>query len=388
MTLTNLINTGNNINTVEPLRDFNGFSWNIATLDIENFYYNIVYQDLVFLCGNELLEEWTNIHSDMVDYYVILKDILEKTYGKKFLTEIMDLLKNISILLELSTNKGFKKQLLNRKKYLKEQLSKMENKLSYLEELSKRKRKLTDEIRDLDLIINDKEKLQKEYINRNNKLPLEQKIFSKRVLKNKLNEERQNKISELKECNEKMKSKNYLRSIKEYKYELKYLEIVDTEDLDKELLNKIVLLQKRILQTFRLRISRANSKGKLMKIFYEIRYFSLIPIDLNKNLSQIPRLKKSLDIVKKEAIEKAYELKVINQVSSKNLELNEEIIKLIFSLDIIKLEDIYAKIQIQKDGIYVQFYDENIEDEKINLNYDWKKEGLKIKLNKKVKIFI
>ena len=56
------------------------------------------------------------------------------------------------------------------------------------------------------------------------------------------------------------------------------------------------------------------------------------------------------------------------------------------SLHIISLEDIYAKIVIEKDGIYIQFYDENIADEKFNLDFDWKKEGLKIKLNKKIKV--
>ena len=34
--LSYILNTGNNINIVEPLRDFNGFSWNIIAKDIED----------------------------------------------------------------------------------------------------------------------------------------------------------------------------------------------------------------------------------------------------------------------------------------------------------------------------------------------------------------
>ena len=43
-TLTNMINVGNNINTVEPLRDFNGYAWSISRIDIENSLYNLIHQ--------------------------------------------------------------------------------------------------------------------------------------------------------------------------------------------------------------------------------------------------------------------------------------------------------------------------------------------------------
>ena len=42
--LSDMLNIGNNINIVEPLRDFNGFSWNIITKDIEDLNYNLLYQ--------------------------------------------------------------------------------------------------------------------------------------------------------------------------------------------------------------------------------------------------------------------------------------------------------------------------------------------------------
>ena len=52
-----VLNTGNNINIVEPLRDFNGFSWNVVSKDIEDINCNIIYQDMIFLMGNEF---WKN----------------------------------------------------------------------------------------------------------------------------------------------------------------------------------------------------------------------------------------------------------------------------------------------------------------------------------------
>ena len=383
--LTNMINVGNNINTVEPLRDFNGFSWNISVLDIENFYYNIIYQDLIIICGNRIIDEWTNKHDEMIDYQDLLKEDLENKYGKKFLRELCEILKTLSILLELQTNKSFKDEMALRKQYVEEELKKMENRVTYLEELSERKKDLTNQIGKIDIILNDKEKLTEEYKNRNKDLPLEQKIFSKRILKINLEKERNLLMNELKESTYKMNSKNFLQNQKSLEYELKYLNLLSVEDQEKEILRSIIVLQKKTLQAIKQKIEKTKDKEELIKIWHEIRYFNLIPLDTVRNMEQIPKLAKSLKEVKDKAINKAYELKVINEIC-KNKDLNLKILEYVFSLHIISLEDIYAKIVIEKDGIYIQFYDENIADEKFNLDFDWKKEGLKIKLNKKIKV--
>ena len=54
VTLSNLINVGACINEVEPLRDFNGYSWTTIPKEIESITHNLIYQNLVFLVGNDL----------------------------------------------------------------------------------------------------------------------------------------------------------------------------------------------------------------------------------------------------------------------------------------------------------------------------------------------
>ena len=386
--LTQLINVGNNINTVEPLRDFNGFSWDISIMEIENFYYNLVYQDLVMLCGNSILEEWTNEHDDMIDYLDLLKEDLEKKYGKKYLTEITKLLKVIAIMLGLLENEEFKEEMLKRKRNIEDEINKMQDKVKYLDDLSKRKRKLTNQIRDIDVIISDKEKLSEEYYRRNRYLPLENKIFSKRVLKINLQEQRDELLIELKQCNEMMNARKFIQVEKEYKEELKYLEIACLEDMEKVLYSKIIMLQKRMLQAFNFRIQRAKTKEDLIKIFYELRYFSLIPIENDKNIAQTTKLTKMLEEVKKNAIKKAFELKIMNKVTERNTGLNFQILSYIFESKIIRLEDIFVKLIKDRNDTYVQFYDENTIDKKITLEKTLRKEVLKAKLNKKIKVFI
>ena len=60
--------------------------------------------------------------------------------------------------------------------------------------ITDQKRELTEEIKIIDETVNNKEMLQKEYIKRNEKLPLQKKIFSARILSKLMADERAEKI--------------------------------------------------------------------------------------------------------------------------------------------------------------------------------------------------
>ena len=362
-TLTNMINVGNNINMVEPLRDFNGFAWSISRIDIENFPYNIVYQDLIILVGNEGMDEWANTHNDMVDYLDLFKDFIEKQYDKKLAKEIYELLKIISIYLEVLYNKEFKEEIMQRKEYVNNEIAKMENKEKFLDDLSKEKKQVLKDIRDIDIIINDKKKLDEEYINRNKDLSLEEKIFSKRVLSKKMKEEREGLINYLKELNNKMNYKNFLKTQKDLAYEKTYLELVETKNIEKAVIDKIILLQKRVIKALKYKIRKASTRENINRIIYEIRYLNLLPFSMNENIGQNSKLVKLFENVEKDAIKRAHELKDFNELS-KNADINFEILKNMFSLEAIRLEDVSLKLIKEQNEVFVQFYDDNIIDKK------------------------
>lgn len=385
-TLTNMINVGNNINMVEPLRDFNGYAWSISRIDIENFLYNIVYQDLIILAGNKGIEEWANTHNDMVDYIDLFKDFIEKQYDKKLANEIYELLKIISVYLEILFNPGFKDEIIQRREYVTNEINKMENKAKYLDDLSKEKKQVLKDIKIIDIILNDKNKIDEEYIKRNKDLPLEEKIFSKRILAKTMIEERKNLLEFLKELNDKMNYKNFLKTQKELIYELKYLDLIETKNIKKTVIDKIILLQKRVLKAIKYKIKHATTRENITRIIYEIRYFSQIPISMNENIGQNSKLVNLFENVEKDAIQKAYELKDFNELS-KNENINFEVLKYMFSLEVIKLEDVSLKLIKEKDEVFVQFYDDDIIDKKFKINIDLKKEDLKIRFNKKIRIF-
>lgn len=385
-TLTNMINVGNNINTVEPLRDFNGYAWSISRIDIENFLYNIIYQDLIILAGNKGMDEWANTHNDMVDYLDLFKDFIEKQYDKKLAKEIYELLKIISVYLEILFNPSFKDEIIQRREYVINEINKMENKAKYLDDLSKEKKQILKEIRNIDIILNNKNKLDEEYINRNKDLPLEEKIFSKRILAKKMKEERENHLEIYEELNNKMNHKNFLKTQKDLIYEVKYIELVETKNIEKAVLDKIILLQKRVIKALKYKIKKATTRENITRIIYEIRYFSQIPISMNENIGQNPKLVNLFENVEKDAIQKAYELKGFNELS-KNENINFEILKYMFSLEVIKLEEVSLKIIKEKEEVFVQFYDDDIIDKKFKINIDIQKNDLKIRFNKKIRIF-
>ena len=130
-TMTKMINVGNCINTVEPLRDFNGFSWNINASEIENCYYNLIYQDLIILVGNKFLEEWTNKNNQMVDYLELFKSEVNNKFGEKITKNIIKLLKELSILIVLQEDENLRNEMKERRKVLKEELKRTDNKKKY-----------------------------------------------------------------------------------------------------------------------------------------------------------------------------------------------------------------------------------------------------------------
>jgi hypothetical protein len=386
-TLTNTINTGNNINTVEPFRDFNGFSWNISTSEIENFYYNLIYQDLIILVGNKFLEEWTNQNDCMIDYIELFKSGIENKYGKKISKSVVESIKVLAILLELSIDKDFNIEMQSRKDKLKQKLDKMNNKEIYLEEICQRKKELAKKIKNIDIIINDKELLESEYRKINEKLPLEEKIFSTRVLAKRMEKEREDILNEIEEYNKLMDPRNYRKERDELQTEYKYVSLVETENLDKQIFKEIISLQKEVLRCIRIKAINSKDKDELIKVIYEMRYFNLIPINENQNISNVSGLSRISSITQKEILKKAQELKLVNgafQDESKDIEF----FKYIFSLQIISLEDVYFRIYKEKEDYYVQFFDEDIIDEKFKINLKVQKDDFKIKINKKNKLFV
>ena len=149
-TLSNLINTGNNINNVEPLRDFNGYSWTTISREIESVEHNIIYQNLVMLVGNEFLDRWVNNKEIILDYMEDFENRMEELYGKESSKDFIKTLKEISILLEVKFDTKNKEKILKIKEEIDKEIKKIEDNKKFVVNTTKEKRKLTKEIKNID----------------------------------------------------------------------------------------------------------------------------------------------------------------------------------------------------------------------------------------------
>ena len=257
-TLSNLINTGNNINNVEPLRDFNGYSWTTIPREIESVEHNIIYQNLVILIGNEFLDRWVSNKEILIDYIEDFENRMENLYGKESSKEFLKILKEISILLEVKFDSKNKEKILVIKQEIDNEREKIQDNKKFVVNTTKEKRKLTKEIKAIDEIINNKTMLQEEYEKRNEKLPLKEKIFSIRILSKLMAEERKKKIEELEKLNELLNPQTFIKYKRELERKENILKVLETENLQKDIDKLKLKLQKILLRCFKSKVEKAR----------------------------------------------------------------------------------------------------------------------------------
>ena len=375
-----LLNTGNNINIVEPLRDFNGFSWNILVKDIEDLNCNLIYQNIIYLMGNKFVDKWVNNYEPLVDYFDLLQSNIETKYGNELKENIIKYIIRLSIIIKSNYDNEFKAKIDKKIIGLIQENIDINNKEEYLVMISKNKKEKEKEIKRLDKMLTDKKALMEEYENRNEDLPLEKKIFSIRVLKNMLKEERKEFLEQLDRYNKMMNPIIFLEQKSIVDQKLEYINI--EEDLCENLIN----LQKEIIKCMLIDIKNSKEKDEMTRIIYNYRYYNLLPISDSKNIYKTKELKIDLGKLSKCLINKAIDMKTINQIS-KNMKINYQIIEKIFLSKIISLEDVYIKVINENESISIIIFDEEIEERRINLK-NTTKEEFNVKFNKKIKLFI
>ena len=381
-TLSDLINVGNSINIVEPLRDFNGYSWTCIPEEIESIDHNLIYQNLRILLGYKFLNKWVKNNEFIIDYFDLFNEELKNRYGEKNHNEIIKIISKISILLSTKFDDNKCKELIQQKQEIEEELNRIQDKEAFLEDITKRKLDIADKIKYIDTTISNKDYLQEEYVIRNEKLPLEKKIFSMRVLSNIMEHEKEAYFNEIEKLNNIINPQNFLEYKSQLERKYKYLKILDVEDKQIELDNLKIQFQKVFLKMLKIDINKSETRQEIEKIIYDFRYYLLLPFDYKSSIQKVIKLQKTINEVCNLIINKAIDLKVIEKVSSDE-KTNYEILKNIFYVRIINLEDAYLKLIREKDKYFVQLFDENIFEEKIEIAIPM---DLEIKPNKKVSI--
>jgi hypothetical protein len=317
-----------------------------------------------------------------------LENKVEENYGAEIKKKLIVNLKKISILLEIKFNKKSKEEILKIKKETEEKLSKMKDNKLLVQKVTDEKKKLTEEIKKIDETLNDKKLIQKEYEKRNEKLSLEEKIFSIRILSKMMTKERQEKIEKIEELNNILNPQKFVQYKKDLENKEKYLKLIETNNLEKDINKLIIELQKLFLDCYKTKVKKAETKQEITKLIYEFRYYNLLPLSQEEQINQNCALENNLLDVGKLLVKKANNLKVIENFA-KDEEINYQIIKNIFYTRSINLDQVYIRLLKEKEDFFVQLFDGKAVEEKNRLDgiNTMNKKEFGIKLNKKTKVF-
>ena len=419
LAMRDVLSIGNRMNCVEVIRDFNGWSWDITTNQMEGKNINIVYQSLLILLGNRFLQNWiTNKEDDdedeeieipsneilrskynenfgmtkeemqedkTIDYIRKMQEILAEKYGEENAIEFLEQLIKTILVIDCNINEKQRKIVLNLQNQFTKDLEKMQDNKAYVEELSKKKKELAERIKNIDTLLSDDKMLKEEYENRNSKLANKDKIFSVSHLSIMLEKEKEKYFKEIKEYNLQMQPKEFVETKKALEEKLEFFEDIDVKENEKTNEEKqIILLQKSFLKCFEEKIKRALTKKEITNLIYELRYYEQLPYR-QYNISKEEKIAEYLKKVEKQVIKKACLEKVLIKFSDEE-ELNYNILKNQFQSKIIKLENTIYVLKYKKGILKLEIYDTNIEEETREIEIKEKVE-LHVKLNKKIKIW-
>ena len=109
-----ILNTGNDMDNTEVLRDFNAFSWNVNESKIENIYTKLVYEGLKIALSENIIKkiQETPDNFDLIKY---IRESLENLYEPKIVEEFLETIFRLTIIIYTNERK-YKKKRLNEQK--------------------------------------------------------------------------------------------------------------------------------------------------------------------------------------------------------------------------------------------------------------------------------
>jgi len=372
--ISNLINCGKNMDRIEVLRDFNGWSWTTMKNEIENIGANLIYQTMQIILGEEFLDNWCEDKDGIIDYLELFQDEITQKYGEDMAQTQKELLEKIAISNTAKENKEFAKHISKQLKQLDKEIKKYDNTQEKIEEIIEHKKQLLKELSNIEKILGQKVRLKQEYEKVNEQAPIDKKIFNIKVLEKQLNSTKQQLLEQLEEANYLLNPSNYLKEKNKLQMQKERLELAHLTQKETE--EMLIQFLRNFLKCFKLMCEDAKDEDDIVRLIYQFRYFMLLPFNLTKSVKDVETLKEDIMETEVVLVEKAIQEKVITKVPF-------EIMRHVFETRIIILEDLYYKITSNNGKYYVQIFDENVSEEKFEIS---PKE--KMKINKKIKIFV
>ena len=379
-----LLNLGYIMDLEELIRDFDGWAWNIVSGDIENYTYNLVYQNIKILLEKEFLINSIK-NANRISFIDKLEKQLNNLYSEEVANKIKESIYIISVLEYIAGNEERKQKLIQEKEKLDNELMRISDKKGYLQLIANEKKKITRQIKPIDEALNNNKILKayfKKEIERNGK---EEKTINLSEYVERLQERRKKLLKDLRKLSNLMKPMNYVKQKFNLQKKCDLLNKIDfNKELDRQKSDAIIKLQINFLKAIQEKISKEEVRKRIIEYVYILRYYKLIYLNQDLQVKDVEKLKEYLKMTEKYLITRCCNFKIMN-IFSHNIEKNYEIISKILESNIVDLDELNIEFK-KKDGkIVLNIYDDNMIDKSIE--YD-ETEDINVKLGKKVKLFI
>ncbi len=414
--LENILLNGNRMNKVEVIRDFNGWSWDITTSQIQSKNINLIYQNLILLLGNAFIQKWITQENEQdeeieipnneilrskynesfgitkeelkqdekIDFFDKMKEDLEQKYGEENALNFIERFVKTVVAIGCNQNEKQKDIILKQQEKVKEQLLKMQDNKTYIEEISNYKKQINEQIKQIDTLLSDENMLKEEYKKRNAKLPNKEKIFSVSHLVIMLEKQRNSLLKEIQKCNKQIQPKEFVKTKQKLEEKVNFFEDINVKENEK-VNEKVQIenLQLEFLKCFEEKVLKVDTKKEIEKLLYELRYYEQISYNGSK-VNKIKIINEQLERLEKALIEKSCNQKVLVKFSNDE-NLNLKILTLLFYSKIINLANTVYILKYKKGILKIEIYDTTIQEEEIEIQIKEKVE-LQVRLNKKIKV--
>ena len=370
----NSLVNGYNINNVEILKDFNGWSWD-SNYD-ENFNYvdNIIYINLLMILGEKFLYEWRTYGSTRKDFLGESRKYIRSFTGNENFYQYY--LRTIYCFADEKEKEKVDIDIKEKTKLLK----RMNNKIQFINTAREKKAKLLKKVEKIDTALTDDKILFKEYEKNNLKLPDKKKIKSLAKYKQIVLKERENLTKEINEITEILKPSNFVAKRSALEDSLVFLEVKEKG------LDCLIRLQKEFLFFMEKKLAKMQTIDEIVDIVYIMRYYSRLYLAKDVMVVDIEELSDKIDAILKKAITLLCKLGAI-KIISMDINLNFEIIKYAIDTKIMNLEEIKLAFVRDKEGIIIKIYDKDVFEKQGRKRIENNKKALVVKEKRKIKLF-
>lgn len=312
-----------------------------------------------------------------VDYiYEYRKSILE--YYDKELSRSLYIA--LARLIVASSNEEDRKQLRLEYARCQKAYDNMKDKTAYIFRVSEEKKRLSRSIEEKDFIMNDKNRLHKEFQERNKNLPDDKKIFSISDLIQRLQIERERCVKRITELNELVKPASYTGLKNELAEKIQIMSIVVE---NKSVRDAAIEYQNEVIKCFAKNIVNISSKEETIDMIYKMRYYRKLRITQDEKIEDIPILFKQVEKILRFVVTKSCKDSIFN-IFCNDVEFNYKIIAIALNSMISNYEDVDIELNIADGKLEVSIYDNEILEKQEELELEVDARDFVVKMRKRV----